>query len=372
MTISKQNFKNIILNLTLLFPLILNNSTFSQQLIIFFFFLTAYFFGNFSISIFKIIFLILLVLSISLNSANIELKNVLRILQLVLGFMVFPLNFTSENINIKLLRIAILYIFIITFFDILNFQFFFDFRNYFYPSDVDPWSLAFDHSIISFTNRYGSIFYNPNLLGQSMLLVYIFYLLLKFRKPFNKFDIFFILLNVFCIIVSGSRTAFVILSLISFFYFNSFFKKRIKYIFLIIGLPYVIKILSNTRLLNIGNNNGDSMDQKKQILIGYLNSLSFNLNDVMQFLFGWLKLDIQFDNDIGNMIYFLGILGFLYMIIFYLYEFFISKNKIKYFYSFLLISYGATLLINFKFFIFTILLLSLLRSINKDLNFPSN
>lgn len=358
---SKQKFKILILNLSVLFPLILNNNTLSQIVIITFFCITAIFYGNFSLTISKLIFLMLILFSIVFNIAQIEFKNALRLSQITLGFMVFPLAINVNTLNVKYLRFGIIYVTVFAILDILNIPLFFAFREIVYPIEFDAWGAGFDRTIINITNRYGSIFYNPNLLGQSMLLIYILYLLIAYQRKFTKYDLFFLLCNIFCILVSGSRTAFVIFAIITFCYFMQFYRNKIKYLLIVGLIPVLLSVLAGTRLLDIGNTSGGSMDQKWQILIRYIGTLSYE--DTIAALFGQLKQDIQFDNDLGNIIYYLGFLGLIYVAFFYLYQVLTTSSKIVYFYSFLLVSYGATLLINFKFFIFTMLILSALKSL---------
>ena len=362
---SKQKIKILILNLSVLFPLILNNSTLSQIIIISFFCITAVFYGDFSLTILKLIFLMLILFSIVFNIPQIEFKNAMRLLQITLGFMVFPLAINASTLNIKFIRFGIIYVTIFAILDILNVPLFFAFREIVYPIEFDAWGAGFDRTIITITNRYGSIFYNPNLLGQSMLLIYILYLVIIFQRKFTKADVFFLSCNIFCILASGSRTAFVIFGFITFCYFMQFYRNRIKYLLIMGLIPLVVYVLSGTRLLDISNTSGGSMDQKWQILFGYLETLSYS--DSIVILFGTLRQDIQFDNDLGNIIYYLGFLGLLYVAFFYLYEILNASSKTVYFYSFLMVSYGATLLINFKFFIFTMIILSFLRSLSKNL-----
>ncbi len=363
---SKGKFKILILNLSILFPLILNNSLLSQIIIISFFCLSAIFFGNFSLTISKLLFLILIIFSIYFNFFQIEIKNALRLLQITLGFLVFPLAINSDTINIKFLRFGIAFVSICTLLDVFNVPFFFIFREYFYPIPFDVWGVGRDLSAVDLSKRFGSIFYNPNLLGQSMLLIFILYLLITFQKKLNRIDFIFLFSNVFCILISKSRTAFVIFGFVTFCYFFQFYKNKLKYLIVPIIIFFILYFLSGSRLLDIGNTAGGSMDQKWQILFSYLSGLSFS--DTVAVLFGTLLQDIQFDNDLGNIIYYLGFIGLFYIVFFYLFESISAAFSVKYFYSFLLISYGATLLINFKFYIFTIIILSSLRSISKKIN----
>ena len=362
---SKQKIKILILNLSVLFPLILNNSTLSQIIIISFFCITAVFYGDFSLTISKLIFLMLILFSIVFNITQIEFKNAMRLLQITLGFMVFPLAINVSTLNIKFIRFGIIYVTIFAILDIFNVPLFFAFREIVYPIEFDAWGAGFDRTIITITNRYGSIFYNPNLLGQSMLLIYILYLVTVYQRKFTKADVFFLSCNIFCILVSGSRTAFVVFGIITFCYFMQFYRNRIKYLLIFALIPLLLYVLSGTRLLDISNTSGGSMDQKSQILFAYLGTLSYD--DTLVVLFGSLRQDIQFDNDLGNIIYYIGFLGLIYIAFFYLYETLTASGKTRYFYSFLMVSYGATLLINFKFFIFTMIILSALRSLTKAL-----
>ena len=73
-----------------------------------------------------------------------------------------------------------------------------------------------------------------------------------------------------------------------------------------------------------------------------------------------MKTDLFVDNDIGYMLYYSGILGFLYYLFFCIYNFIFTEKKYKYYFIFTLTMISATLVFNFKFLILFMIILSIL------------
>lgn len=362
---NKINFKNNLFNIHIFLLILLNNSFLSQIIIISFFILICFYFGTLDFNIFKLFFFFILSITLTINFEIIEVKNLLRLFQIILAFTFFPLKIKRDIININILKIVTFLIFIFTILDIFNSDIFFYIRDNFYPISENPWERAFDrNSDYQINHRYGSIFYNPNLLGQTIVILNIFYLIYFVNKKINKNDLFFIILNILCIIISGGRTAFIVLCLTSlpFFFKIKNFKNYLIFSSFFL-LPIVIYYFSDSRLFNIVNS--ASMSDKWGILFNFIGKL--DINTILNIFFGWFKTDIQFDNDIGNIFYFLGLFGLFCLFCFYFYQMFSINRRYIYLYSFIMISYGATLIINFKFLILTIYIFSLINSLKKEI-----
>lgn len=93
----------------------------------------------------------------------------------------------------------------------------------------------------------------------------------------------------------------------------------------------------------------------------------FRVEDFFRYLFGHLTFDRQFDYDVGDILYNFGILGLASIALFMLNQFMKCNARVRYFYAFLLLSYGATLIINYKFFILTVIVLSMIRELSASL-----
>jgi hypothetical protein len=365
--------KFYILNALLLSVFLLNNNTLSLILILALFLTVLIFYGKKNFTTLKILVLFSIIIAFILNAFNVNIKSSIRVFELFIGFAFFPINFNSNIISISVLKIVVLYLFIFFVGNLLGIGFFQNFILKYYPAEGNSWEILYDGTISYSENvtdilsqRLGSIYYNPNLLGQNLTILVIIYLLVKSNLKYNFWDYFFLSITLIMIIGSGSRTAFVVTIIILLFYLKNKISTNLFY-YLITPIFFIILtiIAANTRLLEIFNQTNkatDSMGVKNDILFEYLNN--FNFKYLLNYIFGFLSFDIQFDYDIGDILHNFGILGLFSILIFMFYEFLKSSNKYRYYYCFLLISYGATLIINFKFFILTIILLSFIRNIN--------
>lgn len=373
--------KYFILNTLLLSVFLLNNNTPALILILSLFVIILINYGTSFFSYPKFLILISIIIAFALNFYNINLKSGIRIIELFIGFSLFPIKFNANHISIQVLKIIVLYLFLFFIGNLLGIGFFQNFILNYYPAEGNSWEILYDGTISYSDNvndilsqRLGSIYYNPNLLGQNLTILVIIYLIAKSNNKYTLWDYLILLLAFIMIIGSGSRTAFVVTIIIMFFYFKNYMNQRLFYY---ITIPIFITILFiigvNTRLLEIFNQTDkatDSMGVKHEILFGYLNNFNFNL--ILNYIFGFLTFDIQFDYDIGDILHNFGILGLFSIFFFLFYEFLKTRRNFKYFYSFLLISYGATLIINFKFFILTIILLSFIRNESNRNKFNNN
>lgn len=368
--------KSLLLNGLIVLVFISNNTIISLLLVALLFFSLCIFHGNLRLDVTKFLVVSSIILAIALNFMYVEIKTYLRLTELLMGFLFYPLILKKDDINVWALRFVILYIFIFFVGNMLNIGTFQNLILKWYPTEGNPWLILYDSSedIVNpklanfFSQRLASIYYNPNILGQNMVFCITFYLLIRFEQKLTLIDYIFLGLNIILILGSGSRTAFVALLIIAFFYIYHFSKKITFYSLVVPGISYILYFIAfNTRLLKLvftasSNKAEDSMGLKNEILANYFHDFSFDR--VLNYVFGHLSFDIQFDNDLGDITYNLGIFGICSIAVFILKEGSMSTKKTIYFYSFILLSYGATLFINYKFFIHTIILLSILHEFN--------
>lgn len=361
------NIKSLTINSLLLSSIIFNSSTLSLIVQFLIFIIFIFLNSKFTFSLGKLFFVHIVFISLLFNLEHIQNKDLIRLIQIFIAFLFLPLNVDKSTISKKMLGLIMLFIAFMTISNVLGLGFETSFKNYFYPIDSNPWSsdnIIFGDSVASVLfNRYATFYYNPNILGQTTLLILVIYLTLILDKKMNIFDVSVFLSGVLCLIVSGGRTSFLIFSIIVFLTIVWKVKLFYRILFLFTVVPVILIKLSESRLLQIVNNdeNMDSVGLKFSILDNYLKTFEFDFISIYKFFYGTLKSDIQFDNDIGSIFYFSGFFSILYFVIYFFLEFFSSNNKYKPFYTFALVSISATIIFNFKFLILTIVILSILR-----------
>lgn len=371
-----EKIKSILVN-TLLFSAILLNNSFLSLIVQFLLFVICIILlSNYTVSIGKLLFIIMIIISIFFNVFNIEFKDLIRAIQISIAFLFFPLKIDRSYINKKFLGLIMLFIVFMTISNILGLSFENSFKNRFYPIESNPWYTEtgfLDTGVSILFSRYATFFYNPNILGQTTLLILVIYLIVIHDKKKEIFDFLVFFSGIICLIVSGGRTSFLIFSIIVFLTIIWKMKLFYRLFFLAIIIPMIFYKLSESRLLQIisSDESMDSVGVKFSILNTYIQSFKFDPFSIFQFLFGTMKSDIQFDNDIGSILYFSGFLSLVYFLHIFLREFWNSDFKFKPYYAFILISISATIIFNFKFLILTIFILSILKN-QKFINRVSN
>lgn len=372
----KENIKSILVN-TLLFSAILLNNSFISLIVQFLLFVICIILlSNYTVSIGKLLFIIMIIISFFFNVFNVEFKDLIRAIQISIAFLFFPLKIDRSYINKKFLGLIMLFIVFMTISNILGLSFENSFKNRFYPIESNPWYAEngmLETGVSILFSRYATFFYNPNILGQTTLLILLIYLIVIHNKKKEIFDFLVFLSGIICLIVSGGRTSFLIFSIIVFLTIIWKMKLFYRLFFLAIIIPMFIYKLSESRLLQIisSDESMDSVGIKFSILNTYIQSFKFDPFSIFQFLFGTMKSDIQFDNDIGSIFYFSGFLSLVYFLHIFLREFWNSDFEFKPYYAFTLISISATIIFNFKFLILTIIILSILKN-QKFINRVSN
>jgi hypothetical protein len=235
----------------------------------------------------------------------------------------------------------------------------------FYPQDEEM-ILNFDYGVLDASTdftffRTGGIYYNPNLQGQYIVGLLLIFLISSANKTSRFLKNIFYFLSFFSVLLTGSRTSFVIITLI--FLFNIPLKYKL-YIFLFLGILSTYVFISfGPNALRIFNVISDLKDSEGSSNVK-LNLLLEHINNSLNSLIGFMKLMIgnlwdgklHLDSDIGYIIYAFGFIGLLFMVLYFFSYWNVIKNKFIYFY--LLYSFTATIIFNFKlifvwFLIFT-------------------
>ena len=324
-----------------------------------------------------LIFSLLLCLPLSfLNEFNI--LQFIRLFQIIGLVLLFPIDFSPPKYFKSILFSILGYLIFIQIGITLDISFVRDFVDKFYPIDINYWG-TFEYEEISeiasnLNNRLAGIYYNPNLMGQSILMLYsiiLTLLQLEGNQRLVKFILFFLCL--LSIVLSGSRTAlitFIVLNLFAyrkyiFKYFLIFIPSAlIGFIFLLEKFEVDIRILNN--ITDPFGDKYDSGGAKLKVFIEYFSNYNYSsITEFLFFLFGKMNWTIQFDADPGYIISFFGIFGFFILLTYLSIVYFKLKSNLNFVFFILMIGIGATVIMNFRFSILAFFALSLAYKKNK-------
>jgi hypothetical protein len=241
----------------------------------------------------------------------------------------------------------------------LDIQFFSNFNNSFYPIDLNLWTYSELKSLSDFNEvRFAGIFYNPNVMGLNMLLL--FCCLLKFIKSNNNIIATLFVLSFFSlsILLTGSRTAMLTFLIINYFAFRKHFTKNtfvlVISLLFVIGLfyfPTLARLLSSFRVFDIGStfSTDGSGEIKINLLLDWLSQLFLDANfNFFEFIFGVGSIPIQFDFDFGYILQMCGVFGMSVLIILLVKIYHKTMYQYRFIFYLFFISIGATLIINFR------------------------
>lgn len=310
-----------------------------------------------------------MIFSILVGTILLEEVDFQRLLILLLILFSFPYEiYFSENSYKVLIGIAI-YLFILQIGTGLGIGPISSYVSSFYPIDDNIWKYGDIERLSDFkNNRFGGVFYNPNIMGQSMLLLYgviVKYILdnSKIRNSILIFSLF-----VVSITLTGSRTAMVTFIILNFFIFRKYITAK-SLIFIILPILFFFvysidleSLVDSFRVLNFDlyGSKGSSGNVKISILINWLNEVLLDHNfNFLKILFGIGAIPTQFDFDIGYMIQMLGFFGFTLFILFFRKIFKDTVVKYRFVFLLFLISIGATIIVNFRFSILIFIILSI-------------
>ncbi|URQ90144.1 hypothetical protein [Pseudoalteromonas sp. SCSIO 43101] len=204
-------------------------------------------------------------------------------------------------------------------------------KSYYIKSEV--LSNFYKREVIAFDVRNGGLFGNPNQLSKAVTFLVAYFLII--RDTQNKYlfkvtDIIFIGVALLAILLSGSRTGFLIsVMIILLFIFPILdLKKKVLFFFLtLIGGGFIV-FYSELRVFSFASGNGvGSLDYKVSFIYEYI-SLTLDKSPLtFWFGHGFMEdkssydtlivygVNLGFDSDLGFIIYFLGGIGLVWLII---------------------------------------------------------
>lgn len=216
--------------------------------------------------------------------------------------------------------------------------------------------------------RYGGIYRNPN-----QAVRYVTFLFIVFLIENEKLNLFkkmpFIIIVFISIMISGSRTGFLVTLLIILYNIFLLNKKNIQFgmiftgILILSGMGILFSFLSefDLRIFKISEGGNDSFSSKFDFFAYYFNQLyspvkaligNFSNENILE-LYGLSQLDSEW----GELFYSFGILGCITLFLFYRKLYIQGDSRIRFFMLILLWGMTSTILFSFKMgFLFMLLL----------------
>lgn len=251
----------------------------------------------------------------------------------------------------------------------------------YYPiSENDTNGIAYMQNNITTENmldfRMGGLYRNSNQCSRYLTFLLASFLVLNDEKPLRKL-IPFVIVAFYAVLLTGSRTGFVVASMIIIAYL--FVDKRVsaglRYgvtFVAVVGFLFMIFVGSDTfRGGNVMDTNSTDM---KLATFGYYLSSE---NSVFRLLIGYLDvsrfdhegamIDVMnnFDSDYGSIIFSYGFVGFFAILIYYFTIFLKMDNKGRVFFLLLLWMYSSTIVKSYRALFLFMLLLSLVYGRHK-------
>lgn len=227
--------------------------------------------------------------------------------------------------------------------------------------------------------RLGGIYHNANHTSKYVSFLFATFLCLNYEKPIKQLLPFAILVFI-SVLLTGSRTGFIVAGLVLIDYFlldkrQSAPWRRFAaiafigaFVFLILGEFGVL------RGLNVIQGFNDSANIKADTFAYYLSSE----NSIIKLLFGNLdesKFGITvsianvmktFDSDYGDIIYCYGFVGFVLMFVYFFKLFIKVKREQRVFFVLLLWMFTSTIVVSYRAFFIFMLLLSIVYNDSKN------
>lgn len=382
MRLSVPKLNNWLCTMLVVSVMVLNSSNISNMVILgllgFLFVLNAnnlskLFYPKFYLLVFMLIPLILAYFQ------GIDTVNLVRFVVLFMLIWIYPVPVNLTKRNTTVIGFAILYIILMQLSSAfgLGVQ---QFVSSYYPIENNLWATetlpGYQVLFTGLEARFGGVFYNPNIMGQIVCIVFI--LMIKDMNRYYQQPVFYLFgfLCFLSILIAGSRTAIVPFLIVGFFLFRKSIQKKYAIFYATILFIPVIFLLADFfqhyRVFDLtGGFDPDrgSIAVKYGILADYLHTVVVEQKDYFRLFFGNLTFDRQFDADIGYILSFLGLAPLILLLAFLGFTFLRTQHEYKYTYFVLLISVGATMLINYRFSILLFLLISFYANENKTIHY---
>ena len=382
-----ESYKNFFLGLFLLLLLFLPNNTMGSifQILITILILLASnskklnserFFG--ALGFVKYLFIFFVIISLvfsSLNNQIFYLETVLKILNICVIIVFFPLN-GNYVISNKLIIISLLIIILTQISFLFKISSIVNIIETYYTSEeyvnsYEVYALNEDsYGIFNF--RFGGIYRNPNQCGRMVTLLYSIFLIN--RKKITSKDAIYIILFLTSIFLTGSRTSFLIFLVLTAVFFIIINKKKSKKVmfFLPFLILFVIPFINfENRIFDFSELSGSgreaSVNAKLDFLLAYINQTLYD--DPFKLVFGTFNLDNveyryssvllnRFDSEFGYLLHGLGFFVIIVIFVFLIKLYVISNANFRFLMIIFLWSFTSTILTNFRFSLIYFLILS--------------
>ena len=312
---------------------------------------------------------------------GVEMKVLYSCMAILLYFFCFPIVLNVKIPNIYFYFI-LFFIFVSQIAYAYNILFMENILNSYYPLSEDDAAGLYQQRTVNADNilnfRLGGLFHNSNQCARYITFLMAGFIILNSEKTIRKI-LPFILISFYAVLLTGSRTGFVVASLIIIAYL--FVDKRISLMWRLLVVAIAVSTFmvliwsgSNTfRGFNIEDGFSGSASMKMdtfayylsseksllRLLLGYLDTSRFDISkatfDVMR----------KFDSDYGSVIFSYGFIGF-FAILYYLFT--ILKKMDRYgrlYFILVLWMYSSTIVHSYRAFFLFMLMLSVVYSQHK-------
>lgn len=334
-------------------------------------------FKNFSFQLSKLLFFFAISLAFLhtfLGNYGFFFQSVFKLFYLIFLVVFFPIASRSE-ISDKLIFLASFFIFftqiayIIGLTPIVNFiDTYYTSEGYFNSSEIQATSTEI---VDLFNLRFGGIYRNSNQAGRIISLLFLILILNRRKKPWGKIAFASIGTMMISLLLTGSRTAFLVVIFILLYYLVFILKKRIIGFIAIAVIAIIPFVNLGNRILDFselsGKKDSGSFTSKKEFLFSYVSEAiekrpgdlvfgRFNIDNIYK---NYGQRITTFDSEIGYLLHSVGLLGILSILFFYLVIFQKASLNTRMIFVMLLWSITSTVLTNFRFSLLFIFVLSL-------------
>lgn len=228
-----------------------------------------------------------------------------------------------------------------------------------------------------FNFRLGGVFRNPNQCARYICLISAGYLADRHNENLRKIGLY-VLLSFISVLLTGSRTGLVVLSLIIFvfLYRNHSIKRNIKVALVLLVMIAIVPsfFAGSTRFrgFNVSQGFNDSANVKWYVLMDYLSQhnspfhLLFGYGDVKTFQPLNINVLPIFDSEYGELIYTYGFVGLILVVIFYFKSIRLCRKENRLFFIILLWAITSTILLSYRMSFLFMLFLSHFVSLNNS------
>ena len=319
-------------------------------------------------------------LSLLLNMQIASPKALLSVFAILLYFLCFPFVGRVRIRNVYL-YICLGYIIISQLVYVINVSFLTNFFDTMYPiGSDDSFSVGHMQDTITtdaiFNYRLGGLYHNANICAEYMCMLLAFFLVAN-QSESKKGVLMFSILAYASIMLTGSRTGFVVATLIVFVGLirQHSYKGLVRYLFIafvIIGAVYFLSKGVAFRGLDVESGFHNSANTKWDTFVYYITTE----NSIIALLFGHLDSSLfkgasytiqgYFDCEYGDLIFRFGVVGFVSIILFWWMTIKRIDKNCWFYFLILLWCISSSVVAAYRAFFMFILLLSVIYS-NKQM-----